>query len=120
MRSLLFLLSFGFCLTSFPIFAETAEQDAIGHMIKFVEPSSCTLYAMAPSMIPGSSGAYQKKYNYFKRAIHSAEDFIALTATKSELSGKPYLVRCGKGEKMSSANWLRAELQNFRSGDIKN
>jgi Family of unknown function (DUF5329) len=35
----------------------------------------------------------KKKYDYFKTQIHTAEDFIALAATKSELSGRPYLVR---------------------------
>ena len=59
------------------------------------------------------SEPYQKKYDYFKSKIHTAEDFIALAATKSELSGRPYFVRCQKGKEMPTANWLHEELQDY-------
>jgi len=121
MKSLIFLLAFEFCLPSLPALAGTAEQDAISHLLRFVETSSCTFIRNGSEYDSREAVDHiKKKYNYFKRAIYTAEDFIALTATKSELSGNPYLVRCGKGEEMPSANWLRGELQNFRSGDIKN
>jgi hypothetical protein len=38
---------------------------------------------------------------------------IKYAATRSSLSGKPYLVRCGESEVLT-ADWLKAELGRFR------
>jgi hypothetical protein len=56
------------------------------------------------------------KYRYFmdKGRIHSAEDFIQWAASRSELSGKPYLVRCGNGSAEPTAQWLNEELNRYR------
>jgi hypothetical protein len=92
--------------------AEIAAQDAINHLLTFVETSRCTFKRNGVEYDSREAADHiKKKYNYFKGEIHTAEDFIALAATKSELSGKPYWVRCGKGKEMRTADWLREELQ---------
>jgi len=53
------------------------------------------------------------KYEYTKRWIKSAEDFIKYTATKSSMSGRPYTVRCD-GREILCAEWLSEELNRFR------
>lgn len=40
----------------------------------------------------------RKKYDYFKPRIESVEDFIRLCASKSLISGKPYLVATRQGD----------------------
>jgi len=56
------------------------------------------------------------KYGYFmkKGQIKSTKDFIIWSASKSELSGKPYLVRCGEGSPLLLAQWLSDELERYR------
>jgi hypothetical protein len=102
-------------LASFAIGAETPEQDAINHLLQFVETSRCTFLRNGVEYdSKGAVNHIKEKYDYFKRQIHTAEDFIALAATKSELSGRPYFVRCEKGKEMPAANWLHEELQDYR------
>jgi hypothetical protein len=55
----------------------------------------------------------RRKYDYYKKRIETAEDFIDLAATKSVLSGKLYSIRTGSGE-TPSGEWLRAALAEFR------
>ena len=56
------------------------------------------------------------KYGYFmkKGKIKSTEDFIEWSASKSEISGKPYLVKCGNGSPLLLAQWLEDELERYR------
>jgi len=60
-----------------------------------------------------------RKLDYLegKDAVHSAEQFIALGASSSSASGKPYLVRCGGGNSVpqESAVWLNNELRALRA-----
>ena len=60
----------------------------------------------------------ETKYNYLieKEMLSSTEDFIDKAATKSSISGKPYLVQCGNEAPAPSSLWFREELARFRSG----
>jgi len=103
------------CLASFAHGENIQEQRAINHLLNFVETSRCTFVRNGVEYDSGNAAAHIKqKYNYFKSQIHSADDFIALAATKSELSGRSYFVRCAQGEAIPSADWLREELEVYR------
>ena len=56
------------------------------------------------------------KYNYLvKRGlIHSTEQFIERAASKSSMSGKPYMISCAETEPVTSSTWFQKELTNFR------
>jgi len=58
-----------------------------------------------------------KKLSYLERktTLSSAEQFIELAATKSSLSGNPYLVKCGTTDAVQSSVWLTAELKGIRA-----
>ncbi len=58
-----------------------------------------------------------QKLDYLERKdmVHSTEQFIALGASESSMSGKPYLVRCGSAAPVESKRWLSAELQGLRT-----
>ena len=58
-----------------------------------------------------------QKLDYLERKdlVHSSEQFIALGASESSMSGKPYLVRCGSAAPVQSKAWLTAELQALRA-----
>jgi hypothetical protein len=57
----------------------------------------------------------KKKYRYFREDIATAEDFIELCATKSLLSGEPYLVIDRQGNESRTSDWLRAELAAWQA-----
>jgi len=102
-------------LASLAIGAEAPEQDAINHLLQFVETSRCTFLRNGVEYDSKSAVNHIKeKYDYFKNQIRTAEDFIALAATKSELSGRPYFVRCEKAKEVPTATWLHEELQQYR------
>ncbi|HKY01096.1 MAG TPA: DUF5329 family protein [Burkholderiales bacterium] len=55
-----------------------------------------------------------------KDAVQSTEQFIALAASKSSSSGKPYSVKCGGAAPIVSQTWLNRELEALRaSGSLR-
>jgi len=98
------------------------SDDQVAHeveqLIEFVRISNCTFYRNGDWYEAGKAADHiNKKYQYVKKRglIKKAEDFIKYSATKSSLSGKPYLVQCD-GESLHCAEWLRAELAQLRKG----
>ncbi len=56
----------------------------------------------------------EMKYNRMKKRIKTANDFIDRLATKSSLSGKPYLMKNpANGKKTLLRVWLKAQLRNM-------
>jgi len=51
---------------------------------------------------------------HFRDDIESPEDFIELCATRSLMSGKPYLVIDRQGNTQGTGDWLRAELAAYQ------
>jgi hypothetical protein len=56
----------------------------------------------------------RQKWAYFTNKIKTPEDFILLAATKSELSGKLYLVRLKDGKESPAGEWLAKVLAEYR------
>ena len=54
------------------------------------------------------------KYLEDKQLVKAADQFIDLAASKSSISGKPYLVRCGGAAPVNSGNWLKLQLMGIR------
>jgi hypothetical protein len=57
-----------------------------------------------------------RKLAYIERGqdIGSTEQFIALAASKSSISGEPYQVRCAGGALVGSSEWLSRRLRQLR------
>ena len=57
-----------------------------------------------------------KKYDYLKKknSAASTEDFIDNAASKSSVSGQPYLVKCKDLATVESAVWFKQALTKFR------
>ena len=55
------------------------------------------------------------KYLTDKDLVHSAEEFVALGASTSSASGKPYQVRCGKAPAVESRAWMQEQLTVLRA-----
>ena len=99
--------------------AKTSTE--IVHLLDFVHVSNC-IFVRNGSDYDGAMAAdhLKTKYDYYKGDIHSAEDFIDLAASKSALTGKPYLVRCPGKDDITAGDWLRGELRVYRSGAAPN
>ncbi|HEY1396587.1 DUF5329 domain-containing protein [Roseateles sp.] len=54
------------------------------------------------------------KYLEDKNLVKTAGQFIDLAASKSSMSGKPYLVRCGGAAPVNGGNWLRLQLMGIQ------
>jgi len=103
-----------FSLMSSISFASSLDSE-IRHILSFVTNTDC-LFERNGSFYKGQDATIHiiKKYNYFKDEIYSTERFIELSATKSTISGKYYLIHCLGKESIRSQDWLNEELKNFR------
>jgi hypothetical protein len=91
-------------------------ERTIRHLIGYVSGSDLTFVRNAGEYSPHEAAAHlQKKYRHFRDDIDSAEEFIALCATRSLLSGKPYQVIDRQGDLRPTADWLRTELAAYRA-----
>src|SRR5262245_7515374 len=94
--------------------ATSSPGEEIEHLLDFIAASTCVFIRNGVAYDGAEAAAHvQDKYEYYQGDIHSAEDFIARAASRSELSGKPYLVRCG-ADTVPAADWLTRELTIFR------
>ena len=103
----------GLCLLPAGVSASMLEE--IDHLLNFIKTSDCIFIRNSSRHDSEEAVKHiEKKYNYLKKRIKSTEDFIQGAATKSSLSGKPYMIICN-GREMITADWLRAELKRYRS-----
>lgn len=92
------------------------DEQAIQHLIAYVSGSDLRFVRNAREYTPPEAAAHMgKKYRHFRDDIVTANDFIELCATKSLLSGKPYLVIDRQGQEYRSSDWLRAELAAWQA-----
>jgi len=86
-------------------------EQTIRHLIAYVSGSDLRFVRNATTYTPVEAAAHmEKKYRHFRDDIVTAEDFIELCATKSLLSGEPYLVVDSQGNESRTSDWLKAEL----------
>lgn len=99
---------------SVPVFGSDMQNE-IDHLLMFIENTKCQ-YERNGKLYIGNDAAkhIREKYNYFKDEIDSTESFIELSATKSKMSGKYYMILCKGNSKIKSQEWLLQELKNYR------
>ncbi|HEY1270175.1 MAG TPA: DUF5329 family protein [Candidatus Binatia bacterium] len=101
------------------VFAAGREDTdrAVEYLLAYVARSDSIFIRNGQSYDAQQAAAHLRaKYNYFKAQIQTPEDFIRLAGTKSELSGKPYLVQTRGGRVFKSAEWLTQILVDYRAG----
>lgn len=94
-----------------------ATQAEVTHLFAYLAGSNCQFNRNGSwYSAPDAAAHLKKKYDYLadKGAIGTSESFIELGASKSSVSGKPYLVKCGQAQPEQSAPWLGAELARYR------
>jgi hypothetical protein len=103
----------------FHISSAAGPNEEIASLLLFVEQSGCTFIRNGKQYnAPEARQHIEKKYNYFKDQITTAEEFIEYSATKSTMSGKAYRVVCN-GVGLNSSDWLLAELDKLRRKNLE-
>jgi hypothetical protein len=117
------LLVWSLVAFSFPPLAWSADftptvKSEVVHLLSYIRQSGCQFNRNGEwyGDADGVCGHIQTKCDYFlkKGKISSTEDFIKWSASKSEMSGKPYLVRCGNGPTLPLSQWLTQEIDRYR------
>jgi len=113
-RNILLLLFLATYVISVPVFGSDMK-DEIDHLLEYVENTECQ-HERNGKLHAGMNSVehIKNKYNYFKKEIASAEQFIELSATKSTITWKYYMVLCEGSPKTRSREWLLKELKNYR------
>jgi len=94
---------------------DTVDKTVL-HLISHVSESGLTFIRNTGRYTSVEAAEHMnKKYRHFRADIKTAEDFIERCASRSLLSGKPYLVINQQGEQVMTSEWLEAELAEYRA-----
>jgi len=90
-------------------------QKTISYLLDYVSKSGMTFIRNGQEATGKEAADHlRQKWDYFRNRIKTPEDFIKLAATKSELSGKLYLVRFKDGKESPAGEWLAKVLAEYR------
>jgi len=98
--------------------ATNNTEQEIQHLFEFISQSNC-IFIRNNTEYPAKEARdhMQTKYDYAKRWVGSAEQFIDRIATKSSISGNRYQIRC-QGKLLYTDKWLKQELARYRASQI--
>jgi hypothetical protein len=112
-HSLLAVILF-FAFTGEIVAGDSLEQ-TINYLLDYVAKSDATFVRNGQKHTPQEAASHIKaKYEHFKSEIKTPEDFIRLSASKSLLTGQPYLVRTAGGKETHLDAWLTEALKKHR------
>ena len=98
-----------------------AARAEIDGLMARLEVSGCevnrndTWYPAADARTPLLS---KLKYLEDRGMVQTAEQFIELAASKSSVSGRPYLIKCGSVPPVESGVWLSGQLRAMRMASV--
>jgi hypothetical protein len=96
---------------------DTGEIKKIDFLISSVENLKGTKFIRNGSEYTGKEAAehLRMKLKNAGKRVQTAEDFIRLCASKSYISGKPYMVRTSDGKSIKSEEYFREKLKEYNS-----
>jgi len=123
MRITLLLIAILLSFTSYAADSKDEMGKEIMHLFNYLKNADCEFNRNGKWYDAKEAAKHiNKKYQYLDRKglINSTEQFIDQAASKSSMSGKSYMVKCGKSEPIKSSVWFKRELSNFREKDNSN
>ena len=112
----IFLIGLILSILSPHLLASESLEQTIDYLLDHVAKSDATFIRNGnPHTAQEAFDHIKAKYEHFKAQIKTPEDFIRLTASKSLVSGKPYLVHTPDGKEMRLDEWLAAALKDHRA-----
>ena len=108
------------CCASASAYAQDDERSRqeIVHLLDYVAQQGCQFNRNGSWYDSKAAREHlRQKYDYLqhRKLVPDANAFIERAASSSSMSGKAYLVRCGNGQPVPSAQWLNAELSRYRA-----
>jgi len=96
----------------------SAAKNEIESLLSRLETSGCQFYRNGSWHSSAEARAHLvRKLDYLvgKGAVASTEQFIERAATKSSMTGRAYLVKCGSSTPVKSGTWLFFQLHAMRA-----
>lgn len=95
------------------------EDGKIQRLIEIIEHQAGLIFIRNGKEYKGAEAAthLQKKWEYARDRINTAEDFIDALASESSMSGKPYIIRLSDGTEILSRDWLTHQLDEIEAGN---
>ena len=97
--------------------APTPAQVEVEYLLNTIARSGCEFNRNGTWFDSQRASAHLRdKYNGLValRRFVSALEFIEDAATKSSITGRPYLIRCAGREPVPTNQWLREALERYR------
>ena len=93
-----------------------AEEKLIDTLILRVSKMSAMVFLRNGNEYTAADAAkhMQAKYDYFKKELVTAEDFIDRCASRSEMTGQAYKVKLNDGAVKDANEFLNSELRALR------
>jgi len=97
------------------------EEKLIDTLIQRVSKMSAMVFMRNGSEYNAADAAkhMQAKYDYFKKELVTAEDFIERCASRSEMTGQAYKVKLTDGMVRDANEFLNSELRALRQAAKK-
>lgn len=121
LSSLLLAVSFALAAAPSTVLADPLPPAAKAEVVALLDrlkTSSCEFNRNGDWHAAGEARSHlERKLRYLedKNLVKTAEQFIELGASRSSMSGKPYLVRCAGAAPVESKTWLTRELAAVRA-----
>ena len=91
------------------------KDDEIDYLLGSVGESGCTFIRNGKRYSGKDARAHlESKRRHIAQLIDSAEAFIEKVASKSSMSGKPYLISCTGEDQQTANEWFSEVLINYR------
>jgi hypothetical protein len=97
--------------------SDVSARAEISHLLTFLAQCGCQFNRNGSLHTDRQAAAHlQGKWDYLNRAGISvtADQFIDKVASRSSLSGEPYLMQCQGSPPVDAGKWLKEELQRLR------
>lgn len=103
---------------SAPVAKKISERRKIELLIEHVETLAGAVFIRNGDehTCREAAGHLRDKWQWKRREIRTARDFIRVAATVSSVSGKPYFIRFNDGREVKSGEYLLAELKRIEAG----
>ena len=117
MSIVLLLLALLLCSTAYGEDRKDTMEKEIQHLFDYLKNAGCEFNRNGKWYDAEEAVKHiNKKYQYLLKhgAVNSTEQFIEQAASKSSMSGKFYMVKCGASEPIKSSVWFKSELTRYR------
>jgi hypothetical protein len=89
-------------------------SETIAYLLNYIQTSGCSFVRNDATMSAEDAAEHiRHKYEYYRSAIATPEDFIELAASRSIFSGRPYFVQTPRG-RIKATVWLTRALREYR------